>query len=87
MRELRHGMRVRLRTRPANDWSARGTIVDVCPGRGTAFALMDDHCCETWAGDWLYWHEGEVEAPLGDWVILKDQEPDPDHAAAMPTYH
>lgn len=74
MRELRHGMRVRLRFRPADDWRAQGTIVHVRPT--TAIALMDDF---TVLGP--YWQEGEVEAPLGDWVILRDQTPNPDHAA------
>jgi hypothetical protein len=84
MRELKRGMRVRLRTRSRDGWRAEGTIVEV---RGTtAVALMDDHILHE--GDWYDWPRGEVEAPLCDWAIMRDQESTPDHAAALPpVYH
>ncbi len=81
---LQPGTHVRLKTRPQDGWRAEGTIVEV--RATTAVALMDDHSFHE--GDWYGWHEGEVEAPYYDWAIMRDQQPNPDHAAALPpTYH
>ena len=85
-RELRPGTRVRLKTRTMNGWQGEATIVQV---RGnTAVALRDDFIIHEGASDWVYWYEGEVEAALHEWVVMRDQTPNPDHVAALPpTYH
>ncbi len=80
---LRPDTRVRLKTRRCDNWRDRwrseGTIVEV--RATTAVALVDDH--PSLEGCWYDWHEGEVEAPHYDWAIMRDQEPNPDHAAAL----
>jgi hypothetical protein len=83
---LHPGTRIRLRTHPDGGWRAEGTIVEV--GSRTAVALMDGYGANQDTFNLLEWHEGEMEAPHGDWAILRDQAPNEDHAAALPpTYH
>ena len=78
MRELRHGMRVRLKTRAPDGWQGEATVVEVLGNR--IVALRDDYFAE---GDWWSFHEGEVEALRHEWAILRDQEPNPCHEAAL----
>ncbi len=86
MRQLKRGTRVRLKTRAPDGWQSEATVVEV--RATTVVALRDDHTAREGVCDWLYWQEGEVEAARHEWAVLRDQTPNPDHAAALPpTYH
>ncbi len=65
---IKVGTRVRLKTRTISGW------------RGTATMLDFDRAIKDGSRDALY---GCVEACRHEWVIMRDQTPNPDHADAV----
>jgi hypothetical protein len=80
---LQPGTRVRLRGKSPRDLHAIGTIVEM--RRDTAVALMDTHSFPgNDLGAAIEATEGQIEAPFACWIRMRDQEPNPDHIAALP---